>query len=68
MELAGRHVVVTGGAGGIGRALARRVSAEGVRGLVVADREHEAARAVAEELGGLALEFDVGLDLAAAQY
>ena len=62
MELAGRHVVVTGGAGGIGRALARRVSAEGVRGLVVADREHETAHAVAEEVGGLAVEFDAGLE------
>jgi NAD(P)-dependent dehydrogenase (short-subunit alcohol dehydrogenase family) len=60
MELAGRHVVVTGGAGGIGRALARRISAEGVRGLVVADREHETAHAVAEEVGALAVEFDAG--------
>src|SRR5205823_13536998 len=62
MELADRHVVVTGGAGGIGRALARRVSAEGVRGLVVADREHETVHAVAEEVGGLAIEFDAGLE------
>jgi NAD(P)-dependent dehydrogenase (short-subunit alcohol dehydrogenase family) len=58
VELSNRHVVVTGGAGGIGRALVRRIDAEGARIVVVADREIAPARSVAEEVGGLALQFD----------
>ena len=41
--------MVTGGAGGIGRALVRRFAAEGARALVVADRDLQGARSVAEE-------------------
>jgi len=60
MQLTGRNVVVTGGGGGIGGALARRFAAEGARGVVVADRELAGAQAVAEEIGGLAVQFDAG--------
>jgi NAD(P)-dependent dehydrogenase (short-subunit alcohol dehydrogenase family) len=60
MEVANRHVVVTGAAGGIGRALARRFAAEGARAVVVADRDGAGAEAVAQEIGGLAVEFDAG--------
>jgi NAD(P)-dependent dehydrogenase (short-subunit alcohol dehydrogenase family) len=60
MELSGRHVVVTGGAGGIGRALVRRFAAEGARALVVADRDLQSAQAIAAEVGGLAVELDAG--------
>jgi NAD(P)-dependent dehydrogenase (short-subunit alcohol dehydrogenase family) len=59
MELRDRHVVVTGGAGGIGSALARRFAAEGARAVVVADLEQDAARAVADEVGGHAVAVDV---------
>jgi len=52
-------VLVTGGAGGIGRALVRQLHAEGARGVAVADLDGEGARAVAEEIGGLGLEVDV---------
>lgn len=52
-------MVVTGGAGGIGSALARRFAAEGARGVVVADLELERAQAVADEIGGLAVAVDV---------
>ncbi len=51
MELPGRVVVVTGGASGIGRAMARRFVAEGARGVVVADLDAGGAEAVAAELG-----------------
>jgi NAD(P)-dependent dehydrogenase (short-subunit alcohol dehydrogenase family) len=58
VQLSGRHVVVTGGAGGIGSALVRRIDAEGARAVVIADREIEPARALAAEVGGLAIELD----------
>lgn len=50
MELPGKVVVVTGGASGIGRALATRFLAEGVAAVVVADRDAEGAEAVARQL------------------
>src|ERR1700736_4299818 len=53
MELAERHVVVTGGANGIGRALCRRFAAEGARAVVVADIDEAGAQAVASEIGGV---------------
>jgi NAD(P)-dependent dehydrogenase (short-subunit alcohol dehydrogenase family) len=60
MELADRNVVVTGGAGGIGRALVRRFDAEGARSVVVADCNLDGARAIADEVGGLAVKLDAG--------
>jgi NAD(P)-dependent dehydrogenase (short-subunit alcohol dehydrogenase family) len=60
MELSGRHIVVTGGAGGIGSALVRRFAREGARAVVVADRDLAKAEQVAGEIGdgALAVEFD----------
>src|SRR5829696_4906916 len=60
MELEGRHVVVTGGASGIGRALALRFADEGARAVVVSDLDEAGAEAVAEQAGGLAVRADVG--------
>lgn len=59
MQVKGKVVVVTGGAGGIGRALCRRFAAEGAKAVVVADVRAEAAAQVAREIGGLAIEANV---------
>lgn len=58
VELAGRVAAVTGGGSGIGRATAQRLAAEGMR-VAVVDLDADAARAVAEPLGGIALTADV---------
>lgn len=58
VSLAGRVAVVTGGARGIGLATARRLAEAGAT-VVVGDLDAGDARAVADELGGLALEVDV---------
>lgn len=49
-EFAEKVVVVTGGAGGLGSACARRFHAEGAT-VVIADRDTAAAEHLAEELG-----------------
>jgi NAD(P)-dependent dehydrogenase (short-subunit alcohol dehydrogenase family) len=54
MELRDKVVVVTGGASGIGRAMALRFAAEGARGVVVADLDEAGASAVAVEIGAAA--------------
>jgi NAD(P)-dependent dehydrogenase (short-subunit alcohol dehydrogenase family) len=55
--LDGRRALVTGGAHGIGRAVALRFAAEGAR-VAVLDRDGAAAEATARDCGGLALEAD----------
>lgn len=59
MELTGRVVIVTGAARGIGRALVRRFVAERPEAIVVADIDIDGARAVADEIGGHAIECNV---------
>lgn len=51
----GAVIVITGGGSGIGRALARRFAAADARGIVLADRNGDTARRVAEEIGERAL-------------
>ncbi|GHA78276.1 MULTISPECIES: SDR family oxidoreductase [Streptomyces] len=59
MELENRTIVVTGGGSGIGRAMVERFAKEQPRGLVVVDRDGEAAAAAAEQVGGLAITADL---------
>lgn len=58
MRLEGRTALVTGGASGIGRAVATRFAAEGAR-VAIADLDEARAATVAEELGGFGLGMDV---------
>ncbi|HEX3782476.1 MAG TPA: SDR family oxidoreductase [Pseudonocardiaceae bacterium] len=60
MEPNGKHIVVTGGARGIGRATVTRFAREGARAIVVADADLDGAREVAAEVGGLAVGLDAG--------
>lgn len=58
MRLAGKAAVVTGAGSGFGAGIARKFAAEGAR-VMVADINRAAARAVADEVGGIALVADV---------
>ena len=60
MKLANKVALVTGAAGGIGKAIAKRFIAEGAR-VAIADLKAEAATATAKELGvnAIAISMDV---------
>ncbi len=59
MNLRDKICVVTGGASGIGRALAERFAAEGAKRVVVVDRDADGVRAVASAMGGIGMTADV---------
>lgn len=59
MDPAGRRILVTGGASGIGAALCERFHAAGAAAVAVVDRHLAGARAVAQRIGGLAIAADV---------
>jgi 2-hydroxycyclohexanecarboxyl-CoA dehydrogenase len=58
MRLEARKALVTGGAGGIGAAISRRLAAEGAE-VWVGDLDENRAAAVAAEIGGHAVRLDV---------
>ena len=64
MQVKGKVCVVTGGASGIGEAVARAYAEAGARGVVVADLKtsRERLAAVAGDIDGLAVTADVGLE------
>ncbi|MDG2072181.1 MAG: SDR family NAD(P)-dependent oxidoreductase [Pseudomonadales bacterium] len=59
MELKGKVAVITGGSGGIGRAMAQEFLAEGARGIMLADIDAAAVAATAGELGCAGMACDV---------
>jgi NAD(P)-dependent dehydrogenase (short-subunit alcohol dehydrogenase family) len=59
MELRDKVVVITGGSGGIGRAMASAFLDEGARGIVLADISDHAVQAAAAELGCAGIRCDV---------
>src|SRR5918994_4379600 len=65
MRLEGRKALVTGGASGIGAAIARRLAAEGAE-VAIGDINLEGAREIAGEVTGKAVELDV-TDLGSAR-
>ncbi|WP_443083573.1 SDR family NAD(P)-dependent oxidoreductase [Variovorax sp. SRS16] len=58
LSLTGRRAFVTGGARGIGEAIARRLAAQGAE-VVIADLDGAAAARLAEEIGASAVALDV---------
>lgn len=60
MKLADKVAVITGGASGIGRAMAVRFIAEGAHQVVIADVNVPQLEQVADEIGALAVAADVG--------
>ena len=64
MKLKDKVVVITGGATGIGAALARRFHAEGAKAIAVAGFQEDLLKQVADEVGGLAISCDVTEEIA----
>ncbi len=59
MKVKDKVAVVTGGSNGIGAALCRRLAQEKAGAVIVADIDYQGAQALAEEIGGLAVQCDV---------
>ena len=66
LDLTGKRAVVTGGASGIGAAVAHRLAARGAH-VVVCDRDTDGAEAVAKEVSGEAWVVDLGETAALAE-
>ena len=62
MEIKDKIIIITGAASGIGRAMARRFTAEGAKQLIVADLNADGLREVAEEIGAHAIPTNVAIE------
>ncbi len=68
MNLAGKNIVITGAASGIGRAMTRRFKAEGAANIVITDVNAEGLAAVAEETGAIAQAANLGEEQAVLDF
>lgn len=59
MEIRDKVIIVTGGASGIGKALATRFVAEGAKQVVIADLNEDTVNAVAADIGCIGMRVDV---------
>ncbi|MEW4468609.1 SDR family oxidoreductase [Parasphingorhabdus sp. JC815] len=62
MDIKGKIIVITGGASGIGAAMARRFADAGAKHIVCADRDLAGAQTVAADIGGTAIQTDVSVE------
>lgn len=60
-DFSGKVVAITGGANGIGAAMARALAARGAQ-VAIGDLDGQKARALAQELGGVSARVDVGCE------
>ena len=63
MDISGRHIVVTGGGSGIGRAMVQAFATNGARAIVIADIDEVAAKSAAAEVGDKCAVIAVGCDV-----
>ena len=62
MEIKDKTIVITGGASGIGRAMARRFTNEGAKQIVIADLNADGLQVVADEIGARAIPTNVSVE------
>ncbi|HIE85951.1 MAG TPA: SDR family NAD(P)-dependent oxidoreductase, partial [Gammaproteobacteria bacterium] len=62
MEIKDKIIVITGGASGIGRAMARRFTDEGAKQIVIADLNADGLQEVADEIGARAIPTNVAVE------